>query len=84
MLGVLDGATDGNLLMALENENYEKLTLEDLDEASELAIKIVMREGALRFKEKLVEHLKSFSSASADFNFINEVENFDENEATRW
>jgi hypothetical protein len=65
------------------NKKYENIVLENLDEAQELAIKVVMREGALRYKESLIEHLKSFDSASADFNFIDEINNFDENEAIK-
>jgi hypothetical protein len=65
------------------NKKYENIVLDNLDEAQELAIKVVMREGALRYKESLIEHLKSSDFASADFNFIDEINNFDENEAIK-
>jgi hypothetical protein len=40
-----------------ENRKYETLSLENLGEAEQLALEIVMREGALRFQEQVVREL---------------------------
>ena len=40
-----------------KDKEYKTLTLEDLDEAEQLAFEIVMREGALRFQEQVAEEL---------------------------
>lgn len=40
-----------------KDKEYKTLTLEDLGEAEQLAIEVVMREGALRFQEQVIEEL---------------------------
>jgi uncharacterized protein involved in tolerance to divalent cations len=40
-----------------KDKEYKTLTLEDMTEAEQLAIEIVMREGALRFQEQVVKDL---------------------------
>jgi hypothetical protein len=40
-----------------KDKEYKTLTLEDMTEAEQLAIEIVMREGALRFQEQVAEEL---------------------------
>jgi len=40
-----------------KDKEYKTLTLDELTEAQELAFEILMREGALRFKEQVVKEL---------------------------
>jgi hypothetical protein len=40
-----------------KDKEYKTLTLEDLGEAEQLAVEIVMREGALRFQEQVLGQL---------------------------
>jgi hypothetical protein len=40
-----------------KDREYKTLTLENLGEAEQLAIEVVMREGALRFQEQVIEEL---------------------------
>jgi hypothetical protein len=40
-----------------KDKEYKTLTLEEMTEAEQLAIEIVMREGALRFQEQVAEEL---------------------------
>jgi hypothetical protein len=67
----------------MSEKKYEVISLEGLTEHQELVMSIVMREGALRFKEHLIAHLKDLAEAAGNFDFIKEVENFDEDEAIK-
>jgi hypothetical protein len=40
-----------------KDKNYKTINLENLSEAEQLAIEIVMREGALRFQEQTIDKL---------------------------